>query len=70
MITCTDHRGRIRGNIAGHMKPVLRHIQENAVKNFHKSDPEYGEGISHHLGFPAVKSRLWRYILDKEINWV
>ena len=40
------------------MRPVPRDIQERAIKNFYKSDPEYGEGISRTLGFPAIKSRL------------
>lgn len=40
------------------MSPVPRDIQERAVKNFFKSDPQYGEAIARILGFPAVKSRL------------
>ena len=45
-------------NTAEHMKPVPRDIQERAIKNFYKADPEYGDGISKYLGFPTVKSRL------------
>jgi len=45
-------------NLAGHMKDVPRDIQERAIKNFHKADPEFGEGISKILGFSAIKSRL------------
>jgi catalase len=40
------------------MKGVPRDILERAIKNFFKADPEFGEGIAHGLGFPAVKSRL------------
>lgn len=45
-------------NTAGHMKGVPRDIQERAVKNFYKADPEFGEGIAKILGFSAVKARL------------
>lgn len=45
-------------NIAVAMKPVSRDIAERAIKNFYKADPEYGDGIAKHLGFPSVKSRL------------
>ena len=41
------------------MKDVPRDIQERAIKNFYKCDPEYGDGISKVLGFPSVKSKLW-----------
>jgi catalase len=40
------------------MKGVPRDILERAVKNFLKSDPEYGDGIAKSLGFPSIKSRL------------
>lgn len=40
------------------MRPVARDIKERAIKNFFKADPEFGEGISHAFGFPAIKSRL------------
>ena len=40
------------------MRPVARDIQERAIKNFYKADPEYGEGIARTLGFTAVKARL------------
>ena len=45
-------------NTAEHMRPVPREIQERAIKNFYKADPEYGEGIAKVLGMPAIKSRL------------
>ena len=45
-------------NAGNHMSSVPREIKERAIKNFYKSDPEFGEGIARHLGFPAVKSRL------------
>jgi catalase len=45
-------------NVARHMSGIPRDIQERAVKNFYKADPEYGEGIAKILGFSAVKSRL------------
>lgn len=45
-------------NISGHMSSVPRDIQERAIKNFYKADPEYGEGIARALGFSAVKSKL------------
>lgn len=51
-------REHMINNIAGHMKDVPREIQERAVKNFFKADPEYGDGIAKKLGFPSVKSRL------------
>ena len=40
------------------MSSVPRDIQERAIKNFYKADPEYGEGIARALGFSAVKSKL------------
>jgi catalase len=45
-------------NVSGSMKGVSRDILERAIKNFHKADPEFGEGIAKSCGFPAVKSRL------------
>lgn len=45
-------------NIAKHMQSVPRDIQERAVKNFYKADPEYGEGIARILGFSAVKPKI------------
>jgi catalase len=45
-------------NVADHMRPVPRDIQERAIKNFYKADPEFGEGIAKSLGFSAVKARL------------
>jgi len=45
-------------NVAKHMGGVPRDIQERAVKNFYKADPEFGEGIAKILGFSAVKPRL------------
>ena len=51
-------------NTAEHMRPVPRDIQERAIKNFYKADPEYGEGIARTLGFTAVKAKLW----SKKIN--
>jgi hypothetical protein len=40
------------------MTGVPRDIQERAIKNFYKCDPEFGNGISKNLGFSAVKPRL------------
>jgi catalase len=40
------------------MTGVPRDIQERAIKNFFKADPEYGNGISRLLGFSATKPRL------------
>ena len=45
-------------NTAKHMNGVPRDIQERAVKNFYKADPEFGEGIAKCLGFSATKSKL------------
>lgn len=52
------HRKNTISNTASHMTGVPRDIQERAVKNFYKADPEYGEGIAKQLGFSAVKPRL------------
>ena len=51
-------RQHTASNIVGTMKGVERQIQERAVKNFYKADPEYGEAIAKQLGFPSLKSRL------------
>jgi len=53
-----DERQRLVTNIANHMKAVPRDIQERAIKNFYKTDPEYGDGISKLLGYPSIKSKL------------
>ena len=45
-------------NVAEHMRPVARDIQERAIKNFYKSDPEFGDGIARTLGFTAIKSKI------------
>ena len=45
-------------NVAKHMGGIPRDIQERAVKNFFKADPEYGNGIAKILGFSAIKARL------------
>jgi len=45
-------------NAADHMKDVPREIQERAIKNFYKADPEFGDGICKHLGYPSIKSKL------------
>lgn len=45
-------------NLADHMKTVPRDIQERAIKNFFKSDPEFGDGIAKSLGFSAIKSKI------------
>ena len=55
---CENGRKNVVENIANHMAPVPRAIQERAIKNFFKADPELGEGIARKLGHPAVKSRL------------
>ena len=45
-------------NMSGSMGGVPRDILERAIKNFHKADPEFGDGIAKNCGFPAIKSRL------------
>ncbi len=45
-------------NIGGHLKEATREIQERSIRNFLKSDPEYGEKLADSLGFPALKPRL------------
>ena len=50
-----DHTVR---TIADGMGSIPRDIAERAIKNFYKADPEYGDGIAKHLGFPSIKSRL------------
>lgn len=45
-------------NVAEHMRPVARDIQERAIKNFYKADPEFGDGIARTLGFTAIKSKI------------
>lgn len=42
-------------NIFKHISGVPRDIQERAVKNFFKADPEYGNGLGRLLGFSAIK---------------
>ncbi len=46
-------------NIFKHISGVPRDIQERAVKNFFKADPEYGNGLGRLLGFSAIKPRIW-----------
>lgn len=57
-VFCEQQRKEIVQNVSGHMKGVPRDIQERAIKNFYKADPEFGDGIARCLGFSAVKSRL------------
>ena len=57
-VLCETGRKNMINNIGGHMAPVPREIQERAIKNFYKADPELGDGIARHLGFSAIKSRL------------
>ena len=45
-------------NITKAITGVPRDIQERAIKNFFKADPEYGNGIARSLGFSAIKPRL------------
>jgi catalase len=45
-------------NIVRHLNGIPRDIQERAIKNFFKADPEYGNGIAKQLGFSAIKPRL------------
>lgn len=45
-------------NIFKHISGVPRDIQERAVKNFFKADPEYGNGLGRLLGFSAIKPRI------------
>ena len=56
---CETMKKNTISNTAGTMKGVSRSILERAIKNFHKADPEFGDGIAKALGFPSVKSRLW-----------
>lgn len=51
-------RNNTVGNIVKHLTGIPRDIQERAIKNFFKADPEYGNGISRQLGFSAIRSRL------------
>ena len=51
-------RKSIITNIGNHMSTTPRDIQERAIRNFFKADPDLGEGIARHLGFSAIKSRL------------
>jgi catalase len=53
-----DARTRLINTISAHIKPANREIQERAVKNFYKCDPEYGNRIAQNLGFPVHKSKL------------
>ena len=57
-VHCDNARKAQIKNTAEHMRPVPRDIQERAIKNFYKADPEYGDGIARTLGFTAVKARL------------
>jgi len=57
-VMCDQMRKNTISNLAGSMGGVSRDILERAIKNFHKADPEFGEGIAKTLGFPAIKSRL------------
>jgi catalase len=57
-VFCDTMRKHTIGNIVRSMNGVPRDICERAIKNFYKSDPEFGDGISKGLGFPSVKSRL------------
>jgi catalase len=45
-------------NITKAITGVPRDIQERAIKNFYKADPEYGNSIAKNLGFSALKPRL------------
>jgi catalase len=53
-----NERDTICLTIGKHMTGVPRDIQERAIKNFYKCDPEFGDGISKHLGFSSIKARL------------
>lgn len=53
-----EQRQDLIKNVSDHMKEVPRDIQERAIKNFYKCDPEYGDGICKVLGFPSIKSKL------------
>jgi catalase len=57
-VFCDYMRGCTVKTLAGSMQGVPRDILERAIKNFHKADPEFGDGIGKSCGFPAVKSRL------------
>lgn len=57
-VMCDTGRKNTITNVGGHMASVPRDIQERAIKNFYKADPEFGEGIARHLGFTAIKARL------------
>ena len=57
-------------NVFRHISGVPRDIQERAVKNFFKADPEYGNGIGRLLGFSAIKPRIWSissFLFAKEL---
>ena len=57
-------------NVAEHMRPVARDIQERAIKNFYKADPEFGDGIARTLGFTAIKSKIWSEVKSIGLNIV
>jgi catalase len=57
-IMTEDARTRLVNTISAHIKPANREVQERAVKNFYKCDPEYGSRIAQNLGFPVHKSKL------------
>eukprot|EP01097_Dermamoeba_algensis_P008352 TRINITY_DN553_c0_g1_i1.p1 TRINITY_DN553_c0_g1~~TRINITY_DN553_c0_g1_i1.p1 ORF type:complete len:500 (-),score=117.33 TRINITY_DN553_c0_g1_i1:134-1633(-) len=44
-----DERERLARNIAGHLKDAAEFIQNRAVENFSKADPEYGRKIAEEL---------------------
>ena len=56
-------------NIFKHISGVPRDIQERAVKNFFKADPEYGNGLGRLLGFSAIKPRIWFMLSSYFLNY-
>jgi len=45
-----DDREHLISNIVEHMRPVRREIQIRQIRQFHKADPAYGEGVAVGLG--------------------
>ena len=52
-----DERERLIGNIVEHMRPVRREIQLRQIRQFHKADPAYGEGVAAGLGIETGEIR-------------
>nr|UDB72880.1 catalase isoform X2 [Hemiscorpius lepturus] len=48
-VLTSDERTRLINNIVNHLKNAQKSIQERAIKNFSKADPEYGQRIKEGL---------------------